>query len=426
VIAGRIIEKVTGQSFPEFMAARLTIPLGMQSAYWTREPQISDRISKSYKNEAGDEEPFVEILARPSGSLNVTSRDLARLPLLMLGRGTLDGHTYLSQASVERIERPETTDGARAGLKYGYGLGNVAYPGNKVMFYGHDGGIDGFVSKYEYAPGYGMGFVVMSNLGKSEITDVADTIKAYLERNLPAPKIEAKPLSANDLEQYAGYYQTITPRQEKLSIIMSIFNWQIASAENGELVFNGTRRIHLGNGIFQKTDRAAPNIIFVPQPEGMTLFATVSADRKVPMWEVGAKAAGAAALAIDFVLSAIFMLVWIPSAFMGRLAERGGISIRLIPWAAMVALVVFAVTTIVMLSANDLELLGRPSPMGWFLYGTTWAVPVLGVLALLRALAGSADANLFVRGLAWLNGFVVTAFAGYMYAYGWIGMKIWE
>jgi hypothetical protein len=39
---------------------------------------------------------------------------------------------------------------------------------------------------------------------------------------------------------------------------------------------------------------------------------------------------------------------------------------------------------------------------------------------------GSADANLFVRSLAWLNGLVVTSFAGYMYAYGWIAMKIWE
>ena len=73
VIVGRIIEKASGQRFQDFIASRLTRPLGMESAYWTREPQIADRLSKSYKNTDGDEEPFVEVLARPSGSLNVTS-----------------------------------------------------------------------------------------------------------------------------------------------------------------------------------------------------------------------------------------------------------------------------------------------------------------------------------------------------------------
>jgi CubicO group peptidase (beta-lactamase class C family) len=426
VIAGRIVEMVTGQSFPDFMDSRLTGPLGMQSAYWTREPQITDRIAKSYKNEEGDEEPFVEIPGRPAGSLNVTSRDLARLPMLMLGRGTLDGRTYLSQASVERIEHPETTDGARAGLRFGDGLGNEAFPGRKVMFYGHDGAIDGFVSRYAYAPGHGMGFVVMANLAKPELLNVADAITQYLERNLPAPRIEAKPVPATDLADYAGYYQSITPLQQKLAILGSIVDWQVATAENGELVFNGTRRIHLGNGIFQKADRAGPNIIFVREPEGIEMFSGESTFRKVPLWEVGAKAAYAAAFAVALVLTAVFMLIWVPSAFMGRLAERGGLSIRLLPWAAMLALVTFAVTAMVLVSANDLELVGKPSLVGWFLYATTWAVPVLGALALLRAFMGSADANLFVRSLAWLNGLVVTGFAGYMFAYGWIAMKIWE
>jgi CubicO group peptidase (beta-lactamase class C family) len=182
VIAGRIIEKVSGQRFQDFIATRLTSPLAMESAYWTREPQITDRISKSYKDTEGNEEAFVEILARPSGSLNVTSKDLAKLPLLMLGRGTLDGKTYLSTASVERIERPESNDGARAGLKYGYGLGNMVYAGKKGIFHGHDGGIDGFVSKYEYAPGQGAGFVVMANMGASEVFTAGEEIRSYLER----------------------------------------------------------------------------------------------------------------------------------------------------------------------------------------------------------------------------------------------------
>ncbi len=426
VIAGRIIEKVSGQSFPEFMAARLTGPLGMESAYWTREPQITDRLSKSYANTEGKEEPFVEILARPSGSLNVTPKDLAKLPLLMLGRGTLDARTYLKLESVERIERPETTDGVRAGLRYGYGLGNLMYPGKKGIFFGHDGGIDGFVSKYEYAPGLGAGFVVMANLGTIEVLKAGDQIREYLERSLPESKPVAQPIAPADLAEWAGYYQSITPRQQQLAIIESLANWQTAKAENGELVFNETKRIHVGKNVFQKTDSAAPNIVFVRKPEGVFMYTATGANRKLPLWEIAAKLAGGAAFALAAAFSALYMLLWIPSAFMGRLAERGGVTIRLLPWLAIVSVLGLAGTTLAALSANDLELVGKPNPLAWSIYGLSLAVPTLGTLSLLRTAMGAADANILVRALAWLSSLSVLAFAAYMWSYGWIGMKLWE
>lgn len=425
VIAGRIIEKVSGQKFQDFIASRLTGQLGMESAYWTREPQISDRLSKSYSDGGAKEEPFVEVLARPSGSLNVTSKDLAKLPLLMLGRGTLDGRTYLSTASVERIERPESNDGARAGLKYGYGLGNMIYAGRKGLFFGHDGGIDGFVSKYEYAPGQGAGFVVMANLGASEAFAAGDEIRSYLERNFPEPKTVAVPLAPAELERLTGFYQSITPRQQKLAVLESIFGWQTARAKGGELEFNDTKRTHVGNNIFQKIDQAAPNIVFAPKGDDVLMFTAVGAGRKVPLPELVGKAALAAVYALALVVSALYMLIWIPSAFFGRLGERGGVTIRLLPWLAMLSTVSLAGLFIYLVSANDLGLVGKPSSLGWALYGLSIAVPALGGLSLVRSAMGS-GANVIVRGFAWLNSLAVLGFAGYLYAYGWIGMKLWE
>jgi CubicO group peptidase (beta-lactamase class C family) len=426
VIAGRIIEKVSGQRFQDFIATRLTGPLAMESAYWTREPQITDRLSKSYKNTEGDEEPFVEILARPSGSLNVTSKDLAKLPLLMLGRGTLDGRTYISTASVERIERPETNDGARAGLKYGYGLGNMVYPGTKGIFHGHDGGIDGFVSKYEYAPGQGAGFVVMANLGATEVFGAADEIRGYLERNFAEVTTVAVPLAPAELEKLTGFYQSITPRQQKLAVLESIFAWQTARAKDGGLEFNGTKRIHVGSNMFQKTDKAVPNIVFVPKGDGVLMFTATGADRKVQLPELIGKAALAAVYALALALSALYMLIWIPSAFLGRLTDRGGVTIRLLPWLAMLSTVAVAGFAIVGFSGASLDQLGKPSPLGWGLYGATLAAPALGALALLRAIMGAPDANILARGIAWLSGIATLAFAGYLWTYGWIGMKLWE
>ena len=426
VIVGRIIEKASGQRFQDFMASRLTGPLGMESAYWTRELPITDRLSKSYKNTDGDEEPFVEILARPSGSLNVTSKDLAKLPLLMLGRGTLDARTYLSTASIERIERPETNDGARAGLTYGYGLGNMIYAGRKAVFHGHDGGIDGFVSKYEYAPGQGAGFVVMANLGTEEVFNAGEEIRSYLERNLPESRAAAAPLAPEQLEQLTGFYQSITPRQQMLAIIDSIFGWQIARARDGELEFNDTKRIHIGNNLFQKTDKAVPNIVFVPDGDDVLMFTPTGADRKVPLPELVGKAALAAVYVLALALSALYMLIWIPSAFLGRLTDRGGLTIRLLPWLAILSTVVVAGLAVVGFQGADLAQIGKPGPLGWALYGATLATPVLGVLALLRAAKGAPNARIIVRWIAWLSSIATLAFAGYLGAYGWIGIKLWE
>ena len=426
VIAGRIIEKVSGQRFQDFIDTRLTGPLAMESAFWTREPQITGRLSKSYKDTEGNEEAFVEILARPSGSLNVTSKDLAKLPLLMLGRGTLDGRTYISTASVERIERPESNDGARAGLKYGYGLGNMVYAGKKGIFHGHDGGIDGFVSKYEYAPGQAAGFVVMANRGASEVFSAADEIRGYLERNFAEAKTVAVPLASAELEKIAGFYQSITPRQQKLAILESIFGWQTARAKDGELEFNNTKRTHVGGNLFQKTDKAVPNIVFVPKGDGVLMFTPTGADRKVPLPELIGKAALAAVYLLALALSALYMLIWIPSAFMGRLAERGGVTLRLLPWLAMLSTVAVTAIVAVAFSGASIDQLGRPSPLGWALYGATLAAPALGALALLRAIMGAPDANILARGNAWLSGVAALAFAGYLWSYGWVGMKLWE
>ena len=88
VIAGWILEKTTGQKYEAFMADRLTGPMGLESARWTRTPDIATRISKSYKAAGGGEIKYYEIPGRPAGSLNIAARDLAALPVLMLGRGT--------------------------------------------------------------------------------------------------------------------------------------------------------------------------------------------------------------------------------------------------------------------------------------------------------------------------------------------------
>ena len=38
---------------------------------------------------------------------------------------------------------------------------------------------------------------------------------------------------------------------------------------------------------------------------------------------------------------------------------------------------------------------------------------------------GAPDARVFVRAIAWLSAIATLAFAGYLWSFGWIGMKLW-
>ena len=425
VIAGRIIEKASGQDFETFMASRLTGPLDMQSAAWTLTPAIATRMAKSYRDENGTEARFVELVGRPSGSLSVTARDLARLPLMLLGRGTLDGRTYLASASVDRIERTGTTRGAEAGFTDGYGLGNMASHSGKVVFRGHDGLVDGFRARYAYAPGHGMGFVVMGNLAKPELFDAAHEIRLYLERNLKEPVPAPRPLAAQDLADFPGFYGSITPRQEKLAVLTSLA-WRQVEASDGTLTFGGEPAVHVGKGLFQTKGAATPDLVITRTDDGIELHEGLGAERRLPDWQVVATVTFLIAFVTVLLLDLLFMPFWLWGILTGRLAQRGGLSIRLVPTLAMLTLVACVFTLILILSMNDVELLGKASTAGWLLYGLTLAIPALGAMTLLRAASGAPDANLFVRLLAWANGLVVALAAGYMWTYGWIGMKIWE
>ena len=99
-----------------------------------------------------------------------------------------------------------------------------------------------------------------------------------------------------------------------LAILESIFGWQTARAKGGDLELNGTKRIHVGNNLFQKTDKAVPNVVFVSNGDDTPTFTATGAHRKVPIPLLVGKASLAAVYVLALVLSALYMLIWIPGA----------------------------------------------------------------------------------------------------------------
>ncbi len=128
---GRIVEVVSGQSFPAFLQKRLFDPLGMKDTNFYLTPDQLPRLAKSYRRTetALQEEPISFLdghspadrhrYPAPNGGLFSTAPDYARFCQMVLNQGTLNGKRYLRPESVRLMTSIQTGD-----LKTGFTDGN--------------------------------------------------------------------------------------------------------------------------------------------------------------------------------------------------------------------------------------------------------------------------------------------------------------
>jgi CubicO group peptidase (beta-lactamase class C family) len=128
---GRVVEVVSGQTFPEFLQKRVMDPLGMKdTGFYLTEAQLP-RLAKSYALANGTltEVPIAFLngyaptyrdrYPAPNGGLFSTASDYARFCRMLLHSGTLDGRRLLRPETVALMSSIQTGD-----LKTGFTDGN--------------------------------------------------------------------------------------------------------------------------------------------------------------------------------------------------------------------------------------------------------------------------------------------------------------
>jgi CubicO group peptidase (beta-lactamase class C family) len=198
--AARIVEVVSGMTFDTFVEKRIFDPLGMPNTTFYPTPEQRARLATPYarNNDTGALEavpprPAYAAHERPplgNGGLYSTAPDYARFARMLLNRGSLDGHRYLSETAMALLTTPQTADlptgffqndtyGNR-GTNYGWGLGTcilrTPHEGVAAMLsagtYGHGGawGTQAWIDGEK-----GVGYILMvqrSNFPNSDASDV--------------------------------------------------------------------------------------------------------------------------------------------------------------------------------------------------------------------------------------------------------------
>jgi len=427
-VAGYAIEKVTGESFDAYTREAVLRPMGMATADFDLTPDLAARIAKSYAGN-GTVTPYQYIVLKPAGSLNVSARELAQLARFYLGRGTVDGRRILSSESVDRIERGESNLGARFGFPYAYGLGNAAFWDTGITFRGHNGSIDSFTSVLGYNVRTGTGYVLLANGGEGidVATPIAHVVQAFLTNGVKMAPLPTVSVPQEELQRYAGFYRTITPPNDLLRPYTEILGLTHVSAGRGKLVISGNDFLPTAPHSFRRHDREEASLAFLEDGAGVYKIGAFSAQKKEPLWRIAVIWITGAFVLLGAVIGIVMLIPWLILAARGRLANRGGLLMRLLPLAAIVALaVMFALPFVAFTGSGTTAVrqLAEPSLTSITILACSLLYPLLALigltLAVRRRLAGT-----FVRIYCGATSIGLLAVAGYAAAIGWLALRTW-
>jgi CubicO group peptidase (beta-lactamase class C family) len=193
---GRIVEVVSGKSFPSFLQERLFTPLGMLDTTFYPDPTQIARLALSYKRDDGmlfpvplpwDYDPTnLGHYPSASGGLFSTASDYAAFCRMLLNDGTLNGRTYLSPTAVTQLHSLATSDlktGFTEGNGWGLGVCVVRQPtGVSATLspgsYGHGGA---YGTQAWIDPVKGVAYLLLIQRANFPNADNSDVRKAFQE-----------------------------------------------------------------------------------------------------------------------------------------------------------------------------------------------------------------------------------------------------
>lgn len=189
-IAGKIIEKVSGLSWGEFLKEKIFEPLKMKNTISLyNEYLMAKNISKPHTliDSKISKIPFPNLdnLA-PAGGIASSIIDISKWIIAQLDSGRFENERALPIEVIKRIRQPLTIDAVSAEYYpfnrnnfslYGMGWWLDDYEGEKIVY--HSGGINGFLTTVTLVPQANLGIAVFTNTDqnyfswamRAEVTD---------------------------------------------------------------------------------------------------------------------------------------------------------------------------------------------------------------------------------------------------------------
>jgi len=212
-----ILEEIYDKTFAQILEEKLCEPLGLESTYFSKNLAIEQNEAYSYQF---DKE--WKVLPQTDGTIGLGAGSLVSTTsdLIQFSKALFDGQLILD----EHLEHMTTIKD-----RFGMGLFQSTYYG--LVSYGHNGGIDNFVSMFRYFPKEKIGFAVTAN-GLDYDFNLIETVivKSLLNKYYDVPIFAIYKPQSKELNQYIGMYSsdtypvTIHVIKQKKQLILRVAN----------------------------------------------------------------------------------------------------------------------------------------------------------------------------------------------------------
>jgi CubicO group peptidase (beta-lactamase class C family) len=391
-VAAYIVEKITGQSFEDYVTQNFFLPIGMKTATYFE--QASPQLTTLYHGDGKTPYPYWHSLQRPAGTINASARDKAAYVQFYLNRGAVGKTQVVPAASIDRMETPTRTWAAQEGLKAGYGLSNYTSVRDGFRYHGHSGAVNGGLTEMSYMPEYGVGFFYSINARNSEaFGKIGDAIHAYVTRGLPRPPVPTAAQLPAEAQQYAGWYEPASPRSEFTRFIDRFALHRIHFERGNLVISNVIGTIHVPFVPVRAAQfRYLPNkgpaepiataALLAPNADGRFVFLGGETWKRVPTWLVIAEALLAVWCLLGFASVLLYAPFWIIGGLMRKRRRPVEFAMRLWPLIAVLSLFA-ALSTFI--SANN-DAIARLGNLTIWSCGIFLATLIFGVASISSAL----------------------------------------
>jgi CubicO group peptidase (beta-lactamase class C family) len=206
VLAGYIVERVSGEPFEQYMQQHIVEPLAMRHSTFTQQlpPDLAAHLAVSYAyDEMYHAKPFEYFQIAPAAGLSATATDIAQFMIAQLQDGRLGDSRILQAVTVQDMQRRHfTNDPHMNGMTYGFA--EMTLNGQRLLIHTGTTNDEVFSSLLALLPAHKVGLFV-SYASVSGRAAKSELLQAVLDRYYPT-SVPAAPAPPADFAQRAGQF----------------------------------------------------------------------------------------------------------------------------------------------------------------------------------------------------------------------------
>lgn len=430
-VAAYIVEKITGQTFEDYIQTNFFQPLGMENMTYFETDYYKQHGAALYID--GKAQDYWNIIMRPSGSINASPKDMAKMVQFFINRGQVDSLQLISKESLKRMESPSTTIGARVGLESGYGLANYTSSHKGFVYRGHNGGVNGGLTEFAYLPDHNMGYAFMINSNNGgAFRQISDLICDFQIKDLERKQRHEESKITEKEDAISAYYISISPRSQMFYFLEPLLNIQHIwlkddSLFQKDILDDHTKTYLMKNEThFISTKSGIISLVQVKDPlDGMVIQTGSQTLKSISSLRVFGQFILGGLWILGIISSILFGMIWSIRYWLGKIPGGANVWIRL--WPLITSLIFLSLVALLNISASDLFEIGKVNLRSVSISILTICFAIVSIWSVYYMIRNRKKVmNRIIYWYYAILAYLHLIFTCYLLWYGVIGIQLWS